>query len=376
MNKTESNVLTIKQDYSFEINGKINSKLKINPWEISSYFQDLEKVKLHNCMEKMTSMEADLCLFQVHNSLRKGCNIEIITLDMDYFASMWMRAKWDGKPLKDPNSEAQKSLSALNGAQEKGNPLNKNYDNNYNYVNKSSYNKERLVLLLGRCGFDQIKISSGVSGSLKAVAKKTMTAGERQIAPNLSLIRKDHISRYSFATELIKPNEKILDFACGIGYGSFLIAESSISAEITACDISMEALDYARKNFKRSNIDYQQNDCDKPTLPANYFDTVVSFETIEHLKNPKKFICSLFKCLRPGGKIFISCPNQDIEPFDRKKYRFHFKHYKESEIRKILVDSGFENILFYSQKNSRNYKVKKGPNGKYMITTASKAKKQ
>ncbi len=37
---------------------------------------------------------------------------------------------------------------------------------------------------------------------------------------------------------------------------------------------------------------------------------VSSLETIEHLENPRRFVRELVRVLKPGGRIFISTPNQ------------------------------------------------------------------
>ncbi|MDC0547771.1 class I SAM-dependent methyltransferase [Opitutales bacterium] len=375
MNEKNLHVVVIEEDFTLAVGGKENFKHKVIPWEIHSHFNELEKVELRGCLEKMTSMESDLCLFQVHNSLKIGGSIEITTLDTDYFASLWLKAKWDGDSLKDHTSAAQRSFAAFNGQQETGNPLKENYDNSYSCINKSSYNEQRLELLLGRSGFSQIRIYSEEPGYLRAEAKKMMVAGERQVAPNLSLIRKDHLARYKFAAEKINSREKILDFACGTGYGSFLLAKSCNGSEVTACDISVEALDYARTNYFNQNVKYLQNDCNKPTICFESYDSAISFETIEHLENPKVFLNSLCQSLCSGGKIFISCPNQDVEPFDKSKYPFHFKHYTQSQMQKLLLEAGFENISFYTQKDSLNCEIKQGTDGKYIIATANKGRR-
>lgn len=56
-----------------------------------------------------------------------------------------------------------------------------------------------------------------------------MMQGERQITPELSNIRLDHKNRYLFACDHLKDKNvnKIIDLACGIGYGSLMLAEAT-----------------------------------------------------------------------------------------------------------------------------------------------------
>jgi SAM-dependent methyltransferase len=44
-------------------------------------------------------------------------------------------------------------------------------------------------------------------------------------------------------------------------------------------------------------------------FPPGEFDAIICLEGIEHCENPSLIIRELSRCLRPGGVVFLSCPN-------------------------------------------------------------------
>ena len=52
-----------------------------------------------------------------------------------------------------------------------------------------------------------------------------MEQGERQVAPTLDGFREDHLARYHFAAQRLA-GKKVVDAGCGVGYGSFILAEA------------------------------------------------------------------------------------------------------------------------------------------------------
>lgn len=96
-----------------------------------------------------------------------------------------------------------------------------------------------------------------------------------------------HIQRYELASDFV--NDKIvLDMACGSGYGSYLLADKGKAKEITAIDLDAETIRYASFRNQHPNINFLQGDAMK-FCRENYFDVIVSFETIEHLPDVNSF---------------------------------------------------------------------------------------
>ena len=95
----------------------------------------------------------------------------------------------------------------------------------------------------------------------------------------------------------------VVDAACGEGYGTDF--SSIFAKESSGVDVSDEAVDHATKMYPRANF------CVEDVCNYDYSkaDVVTSFETIEHLPDPEKFLEALKACT---GQIIISTPNRKL----------------------------------------------------------------
>lgn len=149
-----------------------------------------------------------------------------------------------------------------------------------------------------------------------------------------------HLARYSMARPFAAA-KRVLDIACGEGYGAYALATRWNAAHVTALDIAPEAIASAKHNFSASNIKFDVASAyDLSTLfPENSFDLIVSFETIEHLEDPELFLMQVKKVAAPDATIIISCPNdpRHYEEGDEGN-PFHMRTFTSSEFFG-LVDS-------------------------------------
>lgn len=160
----------------------------------------------------------------------------------------------------------------------------------------------------------------------------------------------EHIARYEFALQFIKSGDKVLDIACGTGYGSALIVEQKEGVEVWAGDISQAAIESAKQSYtNQAQLHFQVMDA-QGRLPFtnNWFDVVISFETIEHLKNCKLFLDELKRVLKQGGKLVLSTPNRRATKRLAIKNPFHIKEFELKELKQLL--SGWVKVEFYGQR--------------------------
>ena len=115
-----------------------------------------------------------------------------------------------------------------------------------------------------------------------------------------------HIKRYEFAARFCR-EKVVLDAACGVGYGSSFLA--SVVREVTGVDVSPEAIAYAKEHYQKENTRFEIMDVCSLNFPDRYFDLVCSFETLEHLNEPLKFLAQIKRVLKEGGVLIISTPN-------------------------------------------------------------------
>lgn len=159
----------------------------------------------------------------------------------------------------------------------------------------------------------------------------------------------EHLHRYGITLELVK-NLKVLDLACGSGYGSHLM--SKYAREVVGVDIDESAILYAKKSYIRDNLRFITGSADRTLLENNYFDVVVSFETIEHHDKHDEMLREIKRVLKPGGLLVISSPDKlnysDLRNF---KNKYHVKELYEEEF-KSLLKKHFVNCKFYTQISS------------------------
>ncbi len=80
----------------------------------------------------------------------------------------------------------------------------------------------------------------------------------------------EHMKRYGALRRFCYGH--VLDFACGCGYGSYLISGNPAVTKVTGVDIDREAIVWAQNEFKSSKIEFVQADI---TKIKDSFDTLV-----------------------------------------------------------------------------------------------------
>ncbi|QJR81839.1 class I SAM-dependent methyltransferase [Alteromonas pelagimontana] len=340
-------------------------------WEKFTADESLDELKV-TVLPYLTSMEADLAMLNWFDMLIIGGRIRLETPDMDFAARQWLQAEWSDDNIKTAESPARKAFAAIWGEQQNGNPRNKNYCEMGQNIYKSGYNARRMELLLIRAGFCETEIICG-DGVLTAIAHKTMRRGERQIANSYDMIREDHRNRYLFASEFLgaDPGMEILDLACGIGYGTLLLSEK-VGAAVIGVDIDKGAIAQARRYFNGENTAYLNVDARYADFAENSFDAIVSFETIEHVEFDELLAANFYYWLKPGGQLICSTPNEDVMPFDKQRFKFHVKHYTNSELTDLLENAGFSITAMFTQRDDVAAQVEEGDDGCFTIAVAEK----
>lgn len=155
-----------------------------------------------------------------------------------------------------------------------------------------------------------------------------------------------HLNRYLLVKDICK-GKKVLDIACGEGYGSKLISEWG-AEEVVGVDISSDAINVARQTFNDSNIKFIQMAADDKKIEIKQkFDLIVSLETIEHLKDPKQFLKNL-KSLSHDDTVFvITCPNDYFYyPNEDEGNKYHLKKYKFIDFKKLSEEILGNNVQY------------------------------
>ena len=116
-----------------------------------------------------------------------------------------------------------------------------------------------------------------------------------------------HLERYRFAARHARPG-RLLDLACGVGYGTRLVADAGAGVErALGVDVAEDAVAYARAHYAREGVEFVVSDGLAFADPGG-FDTIVSLETLEHVPDPERLVAHLVGLLRPGGVLVASAP--------------------------------------------------------------------
>jgi ubiquinone/menaquinone biosynthesis C-methylase UbiE len=103
----------------------------------------------------------------------------------------------------------------------------------------------------------------------------------------------------------------VLEIGCGRGgLSDYLISRSIPPARLYACDYSTAALDIARSRFHLNDrVVWKQEDIQQMTFADKTFDIAISCETIEHVPDAQRALRELYRVLKPGGRLILTCPN-------------------------------------------------------------------
>jgi SAM-dependent methyltransferase len=170
------------------------------------------------------------------------------------------------------------------------------------------------------------------------------STGERIIAdeyrhdPGKFLIFLIHMKSYAHAKTIVR-GKRVLDLGCGTGYGANMLAAHV--EDVTAVDISEEAISDAAANYSASNLHFlriEPIESRALPFPDSNFDDVISFQVIEHIEHVDSYLKEIRRVLKPGGRLLLTTPNSSLRllPGQKPWNRFHVREYTCSTIKHTL----------------------------------------
>lgn len=152
-------------------------------------------------------------------------------------------------------------------------------------------------------------------------------------------------------------NGDLLELGCGEGRGIDLIVPRSSSF------LGLDKIETVIKNLRSKYPDYQFESSVFPPvkLPDQSFDTIVSFQVIEHIKKDHLFLQEIYRLLKKGGKALISTPNR-LMSLSRNPW--HEREYTADELEKICNEyfdkvsmmgiAGNDKVMTYHERNRKS----------------------
>ncbi len=119
----------------------------------------------------------------------------------------------------------------------------------------------------------------------------------------------------------LKPGTTVADIGAGTGLYTRLFAkEVGTEGQVYAVDIAPKFLEHIQKTSRAAglhNVTPVLCNQDSADLPANSVDVAFVCDTYHHFEYPQRTLASLFKALRPGGRLivvdFIRIPGKSRE---------------------------------------------------------------
>ncbi|MET0230156.1 MAG: class I SAM-dependent methyltransferase [Rhodanobacteraceae bacterium] len=172
--------------------------------------------------------------------------------------------------------------------------------------------------------------------------------GERFTPECVREIWYEHWHRYAFARRLVA-GKRVLDCACGEGYGSALL--SDVAAEVVGVDVDDVSIAHARERYgARANLHYEKADATALDFADARFDVVVCFETLEHVEKQAEMLAGFARVLSEDGILVISSPDKhqysEVAGF---RNEFHVRELYRDELVELLTPH-FPSVRLYGQK--------------------------
>ena len=135
------------------------------------------------------------------------------------------------------------------------------------------------------------------------------------------------IERYMYVRQFVYG--KVLDIACGEGYGSYLMSKNPDVVKITSVDRSEQAIADAIENFSKDNIEFVVG---TPETVEGKFDVMVSLETIEHLPEPAVLQSLVSRC--DISEIIISFPRKKTTHYNK----YHLWDFMKEDMMRLFEE--------------------------------------
>ena len=157
------------------------------------------------------------------------------------------------------------------------------------------------------------------------------------------LVHAEHLARYQLAAGLAD-SRRVLDAACGEGYGTALMAAGG-AVSATGVDADEQTVSHARAKYPGAR--FELADVHRLPFDEGSFDLVVSFETIEHVRDANAVLGEFRRVLSDDGLLLISTPNKHRYLVENEFHEREFFHEEFVE----LLSARFANVEVLLQHN-------------------------
>jgi SAM-dependent methyltransferase len=176
-----------------------------------------------------------------------------------------------------------------------------------------------------------------------------LLSGQRFEAPDRAFVGHRDIltrgaARYSFVAPHLRGS--VLDIGCGRGYGLEMIQTTGLVA--VGVDVSPGFLRDARTRLATAPLVNASGD--RLPFPSGSFDSIISFDVIEHIDDDRRFLDEIKRLAREDAFIAISTPNRLVSSGKQTTppNRFHVREYCSDELYSLLTGT-FSSVTIFGQ---------------------------
>ena len=179
--------------------------------------------------------------------------------------------------------------------------------------------------------------------------------GERTLpdVPEENYWFRRHLAVYEWIAARVA-GVRVIDMACGEGYGSDVLAASA--ASVVGVDANPEAHEHARLRYRRANLRFERDLVETFAEPA---DAVVFLQTIEHLQDPDAVLEHFRSLVGEWGTVYLSTPNVlTLAPkgAERSDNPWHVHEYRAEEFER-LCRRHFGSVALFGLFHARKLRV-------------------
>jgi demethylmenaquinone methyltransferase/2-methoxy-6-polyprenyl-1,4-benzoquinol methylase len=137
--------------------------------------------------------------------------------------------------------------------------------------------------------------------------------------------------RYTIDCSGVRAGHKVLDLAGGTGDLTAIFSRMvGDSGKVVLADINLSMLkvgrDKLRDKGRVKNIEYVQANAEELPFPDNHFDTVTMAFGLRNVTNKDKALSSIFRVLKPGGRLLVLEFSKPVLPLLDKVYDAYSFH--------------------------------------------------
>jgi 2-polyprenyl-3-methyl-5-hydroxy-6-metoxy-1,4-benzoquinol methylase len=150
----------------------------------------------------------------------------------------------------------------------------------------------------------------------------------------------------------------VLEVGCGEGRGVGLLMEHAKS--FTAVDKIEAAIQELKEKYPAGRF-LSMNIPPLKALADNAYDSIVSFQVIEHIENDALYLKEIHRVLKPGGIALLTTPNRKMS---LSRNPWHIREYLPEELKKLAASifpyvemkgiTGNQKVMEYYEQNKKS----------------------